>query len=361
MSAPERSLIAYSPLPSKRWAPPSPTVVGDSELRAKAEIALSTTMGRSVCIAALSREPSPFATLFPADVVQLTLVGGERLTLFVKYLGAEEADHPDKLGPEREVFVYSRLLTDSELPVVACYGCEKSATSDRFMLFLEYVDGWSLEYHDLEHWVTAARRLAALHVRLRAKARSLETSRHVLQLDGSYYRSWAGRALRVVQRHDPGWAATLKETLHDYFEAGIPRLVEQPSTFVHNDLSPKNVIADTAVSPAEIYVVDWEMAGVGCAFLDLVHLRYGLDEAGSARVTASYLQELRGSALLPPTEAEVQVLLATCDIHKCLYRLAHAESWRLSPRQVLRFLREVADLTGRPRFERTSAGERDSA
>ena len=40
-------------------------------------------------------------------------------------------------------------------------------------------------------------------------------------------------------------------------------LAEQPPTLVHNDLAPKNVIADTSANPGRTCIVDWEMAEWG--------------------------------------------------------------------------------------------------
>src|SRR4051812_5487779 len=71
---------------------------------------LSGSLGRSVEVTALGREPSPFASLFPAEVVSVRVQGAGEISLFVKHLGPEESDHPEKQCRDREVRVYQELL-----------------------------------------------------------------------------------------------------------------------------------------------------------------------------------------------------------------------------------------------------------
>jgi hypothetical protein len=70
--------------------------------------------GRPAQIAGLALKRSPFATLFPADVLSISLDNGETITLFVKYLGSEQSDHPDKQCRDREVRVYEQLFPSAE-------------------------------------------------------------------------------------------------------------------------------------------------------------------------------------------------------------------------------------------------------
>jgi aminoglycoside phosphotransferase (APT) family kinase protein len=195
-------------------------------------------------------------------------------------------------------------------------------------LYLEHVPDWSLKYHDLEHWFTAARQLAHLHRHFASRPRRLRASDFLLTLDAPYFDAWARRAVIAVRRQSVELADRLTGTLVGY-GAACGLLAAQPPTLVHNDLAPKNVIADRSHTPARICLVDWELAGVGCGLLDLVHLKYGLDADADREMVAAYRAELRPTRLLPDNDAEFARLLAACELHKTLYRLAHSPDWNL--------------------------------
>jgi aminoglycoside phosphotransferase (APT) family kinase protein len=301
---------------------------------------LGRGLGRPVDVASLDVRPSPFATLFPADVLSVELTDGTRLSLFLKHLGEEQSGHPEKLRRDREVLVYERLLTDPGLPVPRYFGSRWNATTGRREVFLEYVEGWNLKYQDLEHWYTAARRLAHLHLHFARKPRALTAADYLLRFDPVYFHFWARRALAVVADRFPDAGAELGEVVEGY-EEPVQLMSGQPPTLVHNDASPKNVVADPARSPARICLVDWEMAGVGCGLLDLVHLKYGLPEDADLRMVSAYREELAGTALLPADPAELRRLLAACELHKTLYRLAFSTTWRIALDQVARWVEEA--------------------
>jgi hypothetical protein len=85
------------------------------------------------------------------------------------------------------------------------------------------------------------------------------------------------------------------------------------------------------------------MAGVGCGMLDLVHLKYGLGARPSQEMLAAYLTELRSSPLLPAGGVQFERLLAACELHKTLYRLASSTGWDLPLDTLARW---VADAEG---------------
>lgn len=323
-----------------------PVTADDAELRRTVERLLTRAGGRPAKIATLTRTPSPFATLFPVEVLSLSLQGGGAMSLFVKHLGAEQADHPEKRRRDREVRIYEELLGAGELPVVGYYGCVWNEGARRRDVFLEHIPDWDLRYQDLEHWFTAARCLARLHAHFANRAEQLLRCDFLLRFDARYLHEWVHRALGVVA----GYAAELEETLSrvagEYARvAGV--LARQPVTLVHNDLSPKNVLADRAHTPARIGFVDWEMAGVGCGVLDIVDLKYGLDPASDEKMRAAYCTELAGTGLLPGDRRELDRLFAACELHKTVHRLAHSASWGLPIDTVARWTREAEQLLAR--------------
>jgi len=309
---------------------------------------LSTALRRSVRIEGLTREPSPFATLFPAEVLRATLDDGTQTRLFLKHLGPEQSEQPDKQRPDRELRVYETLLRDSNLSVPRYYGSRHNPATGRLDLYLEYVDDWSLRYHHLDHWFTAARRLGAFQAHFARQADFLRSCDFLLRLDVHYLLAWSAHAVSAVAIPSRRLADTLHDTLKDYPPV-CALLAEQPLTLVHNDLAPKNVLADRSVTPARIYFVDWELAGAGCGLLDLVHLKYGLDPAAEQDMLTAYRSAADATNLLPRDDDQFDRLLAACELHKTLYRLAHSPAWNLPQSTIERWVAEAAQFMQRVR------------
>ena len=293
-------------------------------------------------VISISRRPSQFATLFPADVVTLTLRSGDRRSVFVKHLGPEQADHPDKQRRDCEIRVYEELLADERLPVPHFYGWEPCTENGQRELFLEYVDDWNLRYHSLEYWHAAARALARMHAWFAERREFVRSRQYLLSIDEAYVRAWAKRAVDASASVSPALGGRLRRAVEGVGPAAV-LLAQMPPTLVHNDLSPKNVIADRSVDPPRICFVDWELAGFGCGPLDLVHLRYGLDPAEARALWTVYRAELEGTDVVP-SGGEAEVVLAACELHKTLYRLAHARRWRLPHTTVEEWITEVERL-----------------
>ena len=330
---------------TKSWVP-SEIQVDESELRKTVERILETELGTSLGVTSFRREPCSFSTLFPADVLSVTLTSGHRLRLFLKHLGCEESEHPDKLGPEREIKVYTRLFRGNDLPVPKVYGCKWNNLSERHELFLEYLDDWTLQYHHLEHWFTAAKSLAHLHLYFADREEKLRSCDFLNRFDQDYFTLWADRALTVVSRRAAELRKRLKTIIGDYGRVAS-LLAQQPETLVHNDLSPKNVIACASVDPARICFIDWEMAGVGCCLLDLVHLKYGLDEECDKRMCRAYLEAVGETGLVPSDQNELERLFLACELHRSLYRLAHSDVWELPSARITQFVDESEDFVHR--------------
>lgn len=327
-----------TPRLSRSGAPPA------ADLGTGLETAVRRAAGPGAEVLGVHRTPSPYATVFPAEVVTVELAAGEHISIFVKHLGEEQQGHPDKRVRDREVRVYGELLAGRGLPVPRFLGSCRDDATGRRELFLEYVDGWNLKYRDLRHWHTAARRLAQLHLAFAPQGDWLLERDFLLRLDRDYLLAWAGRAVAAVSLLSAELASRLRRTVDD-LDAAVDLLVEQPPTLVHNDLAPKNVIADVSVRLGRTCIVDWEMAGVGCGLIDLAHLTYGLPPREVERMFELYGEELTGTGSMPSGEEGLR-LFAACGLHGALYRLAHAEAWRLPLERVEEWIAESEELNG---------------
>jgi aminoglycoside phosphotransferase (APT) family kinase protein len=322
-----------------------PLSAAELGLRLRLESFISKVRGGVVQIKDWKREPSPFAIagVFPVEVLRLSLEGGEEVLLFVKLMGPEQADHPDKQCRDREPRLYEDLLGGEALPVPKFYGSRWNELTNRREVYLEYVGDWSLKYQDLNNWFPAAQRLAQFHVHFARRPAVLQACDYLLRLDAQYFRQWAERALAVVATQSAELADDLAKVVKGYGDVA-DRLARQPLTLVHNDLAPKNVLADRSHHPARICFVDWEMAGVGCGLLDLVHLKHGLDPANDQAMCAAYSAELAGTGLLPSNPLELRRLFAGCELHHTFYRLAHSLLWQLPPERVTQWVADASDL-----------------
>jgi aminoglycoside phosphotransferase (APT) family kinase protein len=293
-------------------------------------------------IRSVSRAPNRFAGRSPSELVTVELTDGSVVRLFVKCCGGGEQGHPDKSRPDRELLVYRDLLTGHDLPVPTFYGSRELGCRERYELFLEQVEGWNLKYQDLEHWRTAASQLARLHAHFAARADVLRGCRFLLELDRRYFAAWARRAQVAVAAVWDDLGRALARALHHHDEV-LDLLTSQPPTLVHNDLAPKNVLAETSASPARICFVDWELAGLGCGALDLVHLTHGLPRQEEATMISAYFAELAGTSLdTSPTQQ--RRLIAACALQNTLYRLAHVEAWRLEHETAEHWVEDLARL-----------------
>jgi len=293
---------------------------------------LTAHRGAPVGVTSISRRPSRYPGISPVEVLTVGLRDGEAVTLFVKHLGDEQAEHPDKLVRDREPLVYRRLLGGRDLPAPAFYGARHNPATGRHEVFLEHIDDWNLKYQGLEHWTTAAARLADLHAHFAARPQELRAAGFLLRLDRAYFAAWAGRAVETAGAASAALGRSLEHALRDHDDVAA-LLAAQPPTLVHNDLAPKNVIADTSTDPARICFVDWEMAGAGCGLLDLVHLAHGLDSADERRVHAAYG--------VTPADAS---LIAACKLQNTLFRLAHVRAWGVEPATTAEWVEDVARL-----------------
>jgi hypothetical protein len=237
-------------------------------------------------------------------------------------------------------------LDDDDLPVPRYYGSNWNETTRRLEIFLEYIDDWNLKYHDLEYWFIAARRLAQFHVYFATRAEKLLACDFLLRFDSRYLYEWADRALSVVRDQSEKLAAELALALGSYDRVS-EILARQPLTLAHNDLAPKNVLADRSSKPPRICFVDWEMAGIGCGLMDLVALKYGLDPVNDQKMRMVYCSALAGTDLLPSRSEDRRSLFAACELSQTVYRLAHSKSWRLPIAKVAQWVSEARQLVMR--------------
>ena len=232
----------------------------------------------------LERRPYAYRTSFPLDEALVRLPDGSQARVLVKDLSRAALDErarrakPEFLyDPLREIEVYTEILDGRELGTARCYGAVALPDKDRYLLFLEKVDGVELwQKGGLEAWERVARWAAQLH-------RDVEPpkSPHVVPYDRDYLRLWVDRALSFR-----GGAELERMTAR--YDVVVERLSALPRAFVHGELYASNVL----VSGPRVCAVDWEMAGVGPGVLDLAALASAWGDEDAARLARAYGDEL---------------------------------------------------------------------
>jgi Phosphotransferase enzyme family len=297
-------------------------------------------------VTAMRRSPNPYSTLSPTEVLELELGSGGAVAVFVKRLGEAQPDHPDKRQREREPLLYESLLAGAGLPVPRCLGIGRDEHGRARELYLEHIDGLDLRYRGLEHWYATAAQLAGLHRRFAAAGELDDARELLLTLDERYFVAWAERAAKEIAALHPAPAERLAR-LVERIEPAAALLAAQPATLVHNDLSPKNAMTVDGGGPPRVAFVDWELASAGCGALDVVHLAYGLDPVSRRRLLDVYWLGLDGSPLAVAEGSERAAVVAACELHKTLYRLAHAGAFGSDEATVSRWVEEAESWRSR--------------
>lgn len=272
----------------------------------------------------LEREPYPYSSSHPLELLRVTLAGGERFDLIFKDLspGAllEEARgvKPGFLvDPRREIDVYRRLRADASAGPPRCHAAVVDEEAGRYWLFLEAIEGRGLyEVGDIGVWEEVARSLAALH-------RSLAelTSPHLLHFDRDYYRLWPRRALRFAA---PEATRALESVVAGY-EAVVDRLVSLPTAPIHGELYASNVLVAETDAKHPVWFVDWEMASFGPALVDLAALTAGgWTEDERRGLALAYRSEL---GLEAAEEEDFLADLDRCRIHLAFQWLGWSPDW----------------------------------
>jgi aminoglycoside phosphotransferase (APT) family kinase protein len=264
----------------------------------------------------VARRPHPYRSSFAIEELEVMRSDGQLLSIVFKDLGRSGLNHAGRLAkpswlhdPQREIHVYTSILSAHELGTATCYGSIVDPELDRYWLFLERVEGLPLwQLGDIGVWQAVARWLAHLHVTVDPPRGS-----RLLQYDDGHYGGWLSRAVAAAP------SAGL-EDLRPRYDSAVARIASAPAVFVHGELYPSNVLVvdskDVRVCP-----VDWELSGIATGMLDLAALTTGLPEADASLLVDAYVGEL------PEIAHDPAELLECCRLYLAIQWLARSEHW----------------------------------
>jgi hypothetical protein len=233
---------------SSAWAAP------DAALRRFVERALARSLDT------LRVRPYAYGTSQPLLELDATLQRGERVMLLLKDHSRPHEAKPEFVwSPTREGDVYRRILAPAGIGA-RLYAAEGTR------LLIEKVAAVELWQLDHDAWRRVAAWLREAHV---AMAQAVSDP-CLLRLDAAYYAAWAERA-------------ALPARLAAAYATATDRLLGLPSTVIHNEFYPANVLVAERVVP-----VDWELAAVGPAVVDLAALVTGWDDEHAQAIATAY-------------------------------------------------------------------------
>jgi len=302
----------------------------------------------------LVRRPFDAATSSVMEALDVRLSDGTLLELLAKNVGpggmlgsAAEVKPPFLHDPTREVAIYRSLL-QTELGTADYVGAIEDPVFGRYVLLLERVRGSELrDVGSLAAWSKAARWLGKFQSWVRSRARP---ALPLLLYDRAYFARWPVRALAILDGNSADRVRLhLLRELARAFDRTVDVLLSMPTSIVHGDYSPSNVLVAGDGDSLRICPVDWEVAGVGPALYDLAALMSGDWDLGEreAMVTA-YLDSVKPTPAWPPSIEEATTLLDHCEFALAMQWLGWAPSWVPPPRQN----RDWLDVA-RNAFERT--------
>jgi len=223
----------------------------------------------------------------PRDV-QVICTTGKTAVFRLSGLGGSERSVIAKKSPSRaaafERSIYA-LLTELPVSALRCLGTIADADPGFTWLFLEDGGAYFLEIGSRRDQVLVSSWLASLHLAGQGLAGGERLPRrgaewHLAHLVSAHEILSATLARRSLE---DGQRRLLKSLLArlDAIEARRDELnlrcVEAPTTFLHGDLKPQNLLIRFTDGSAEVLPCDWEMAGHGPIAADLGAWSPGVD------------------------------------------------------------------------------------
>src|SRR5437773_1491058 len=148
-------------------------------------------------LALLAREPTPYATTFPCEIVTCRIGLGKPRRLFCKYTaGVDYTGHGHRGGVGHEIATYRNILARTSKFRPRFYGGYTDSETGQYWLFLEYLDG-GLRVGKLNDPIAmgkTARWIAHFHVTSQRLLRN-EHVRFLRRYDKEYYLGWISRTV----------------------------------------------------------------------------------------------------------------------------------------------------------------------
>lgn len=291
----------------------------------------------------LSRRPYRYATSAPLEELRVRFADGRKRRLILKdasrerLMGDARDSKPAFLYEHRrELVTYRRLLAPAGIGP-RLYGVDAA----RGWLVIEKVPGVELwQVGEFEVWEGVAAWVAGLHARFAGRERELRAANpHLIEHSEAWFLGWRERALAALAGSGDPRAPELARALERYDEVARS-LAALPRTLLHGELYPSNVMVVRGDGGLRVCPVDWEMAAIGPAAVDLAALVAGWSDAERDLLVRAYARSDGNGPL--------EALVADLDrgrLHFALQWLGWSADWRPPPEHVHDWVDEALSLT----------------
>ena len=296
------------------------------------ERALAVRGERFGAIRAVHCRPSPYQSSCGLHEVDVSFDDGSMRPFVAKAIDREAMSaeahraRPQWLSDQqREPAVYASLLSAAEVGSAAYVGVYVGESGIRYLL-LERIDGMPLwQSGNFDTWCEAARWLARMAVRITPQmVAGSRAAPHLLRYDRTFYEAWMQRACAFHARTSP-----VIETLSRPYLKVVDWLSCERQGFLHGEFYSSNVMVQCRPPLADVVrPVDWEMAALGPASIDLACLTSGTwTDDERADVADAYYGELATlGRQVPPRERYLRTLDYAL-IHLSIRNLGWSIDW----------------------------------
>jgi hypothetical protein len=276
-------------------------------------------------VAALRRRPFAYATSAALEELDVRRDDGAEVSLILKHLTRERllGDAPMAKpvflsDPRRESETYRAILAAAGIgPRFVA-----APPSGEWVLIERTRAVDMREIGEPDVWTGVASWLARFHSRFAGRADELRAlNPHLLEHSVDWFMLWRERAGAALRRSGDPRAAEVNHLLRGYDEVAAA-LAAQPRTLVHGEFFPSNVLVAADERPLGVYPIDWELAAVGPALIDLAAFVSGWGEYERGRLVAAYIDAAGESA-------DIAGDLLRCRLHLALQWLGWSpSSWQ---------------------------------
>jgi len=283
-------------------------------LGATIEHAMAERGERFRAISAVDCRPSPYQSSYGLHEVDVRFEDGSTQALIAKAIDWEAMSpeahraRPQWLSDQqRERAVYESLLSMADVGTARYFGVCADESGIRYLL-LERIDGMPLwQSGNFDTWCEAARWLARTAVRITpGMVAGSRAAPHLLRYDRPFYEAWMQRACVFHARSNP-----VVETLSRSYQKVVDWLCCERHGLLHGEFYSSNVMVQCRPAlPDVVRPVDWEMAALGPAAIDLACLLAGTwTDDERADVADAYYRELATLGReVPPRERYLRTL-----------------------------------------------------
>ena len=299
-------------------------------------------------ITGIDRRLSPFRSSVLVEEIDVSLDDGTTMALAAKAVDWRALD-PDARrakprhlwNDRRELAAYASVLSAADVGTPRFFGAFADSAGVRYLL-LERIDGTPLwQFGEFEAWRAAARWLARMHCRIDAQwVAAHAAAAPLLRYDRAYYESWLARALTFAA----GSEAALRSLAVPH-DAVVAHLLAQPAAFIHGEFYSANILVRRGGDGYVVRPLDWEMAALGPALVDLACLASGRwTDDQRADLADAYHDELRARGVEPPPRSDYLRTLEAALIHLSVQNLGWSDTWAPPPDRVHDWLGEALRL-----------------